>query len=98
SRGVASRCRDADEPELDGAHHGPGGGMDLELAIGALDVARHRVLRYPERVAHLRIGAASRQKPQDIGLTPGEAYRLLHASPSRSCSSRRWHRRFGGAL
>ena len=68
----AGRQFPADHLELDSAHHRCRGAMHLELAVGVLDVAAHRVRRDAEARRDLAIAAPARQQADDIGFAKSE--------------------------
>ena len=53
-------------------------GVDVELAVDAVDVALHRVGRYGELALDVGGVAPLRQELQDIGLARGELVELGH--------------------
>src|SRR5690606_23543167 len=56
-----------------GLEHRLAAAVDLELAVDALDVVRHRVARDPQVVGDLVVGEALGDAPQDVDLALGQA-------------------------
>src|SRR5205085_11838254 len=74
SQRLYSDVRVIQKAQLKRAIHRSAPGVHVELAVGVLDVRRHRVLGNPEAVGDERIGQAAREEIQHLNLAWGQGF------------------------